>query len=57
MAEKMGTTQSTVARLESGGTMPSLRSLYRYVGPTPTHELFSCFLARGIKDLIRHVVV
>ncbi len=34
IAEKMGTTQSTVARLESGGTMPSLRSLHRYAEAT-----------------------
>ncbi|WP_052507200.1 helix-turn-helix domain-containing protein [Desulfonatronovibrio magnus] len=34
IAEKMGTTQSTVARLESGGYMPSLRSLHRYAQAT-----------------------
>ncbi len=34
IAEKMGTTQSTVARLESGGTMPSLRSLHKYAQAT-----------------------
>jgi DNA-binding XRE family transcriptional regulator len=34
IAEKMGTTQSTVARLESGGSMPSLRSLHRYAEAT-----------------------
>ncbi|WP_291322511.1 helix-turn-helix transcriptional regulator [Desulfonatronospira sp.] len=34
VAEKMGTTQSTVARLESGGTMPSLRSLQKYAWAT-----------------------
>ncbi len=34
IAEKMGTTQSTVARLESGGSVPSLRSLHRYAQAT-----------------------
>ncbi len=30
VARRMGTTQSVVARLESGSPMPSLRSLKRY---------------------------
>ena len=30
VAERMGTTQSTVARLEGGKAVPSLRSLQRY---------------------------
>ncbi|MBN9406656.1 MAG: helix-turn-helix transcriptional regulator [Burkholderiales bacterium] len=30
VAQRMGTTQSTVARLEGGKTAPSLRSLQRY---------------------------
>jgi len=34
LAEKMGTTQSSVARLESGGSLPSLRSLKRYAYAT-----------------------
>lgn len=34
VAEKMGTTQSTVARLESGSTMPSFRSLQKYAQAT-----------------------
>ena len=34
IAERMGTTQSTVARLESGVSMPSLRSLHRYAEAT-----------------------
>lgn len=34
LAEKMGTTQSTIARLESGGSLPSLRSLKRYARAT-----------------------
>ncbi|MEY4082874.1 MAG: hypothetical protein RL483_243 [Pseudomonadota bacterium] len=32
VAEKMGTTQSAVARLESGHSLPSMKSLYRYAG-------------------------
>ena len=34
LAERMGTSQSTVARLESGRTLPSLRTLERYAAAT-----------------------
>jgi predicted transcriptional regulator len=34
LAEKMGTTQSSVARLESGSSLPSIRSLKRYAYAT-----------------------
>lgn len=34
LAEKMGTTQSSIARLESGSSLPSLRSLKRYAYAT-----------------------
>ena len=34
LADKMHTTQSTIARLESGRTMPSLRTLSRYAEAT-----------------------
>ena len=34
VAEKMQTTQSTIARLESGRTFPSLRTLSRYAEAT-----------------------
>lgn len=34
LAEKMHTTQSTIARLESGRTLPSLRTLSRYAEAT-----------------------
>jgi len=34
LAEKMGTTQSTIARLESGASIPTLRSLKRYAQAT-----------------------
>jgi DNA-binding XRE family transcriptional regulator len=33
-AERMGTSQSTVARLESGRTLPSMRTLARYANAT-----------------------
>lgn len=32
IAERMGTTQSAIARLESGRSLPSIKSLYRYAG-------------------------
>lgn len=34
VAARMGTTQSTIARLESGRTLPSLRTLSRYAAAT-----------------------
>jgi len=34
IAERMGTTQSVVARLESGRVKPSLRTLERYAAAT-----------------------
>jgi DNA-binding XRE family transcriptional regulator len=34
LAEKMQTTQSTIARMESGRTLPSLRTLSRYAEAT-----------------------
>ncbi len=34
VAEKMGTKQSIIARLESGSTLPSLRSLQSYARAT-----------------------
>jgi len=30
VAQRMGTTQSVIARLESGGRMPSMRTVQRY---------------------------
>lgn len=30
VAQRMGTTQSTIARLEGGGRMPSIRTVQRY---------------------------
>lgn len=34
LAEKMHTTQSTIARMESGRTLPSMRTLARYAEAT-----------------------
>jgi predicted transcriptional regulator len=34
VAKRMGTTQSVIARLESGRTFPSLKTLYRYARAT-----------------------
>ena len=36
VAEKMGTTQSVIARLEGGRTLPSIKTLYRYAIATGT---------------------
>jgi hypothetical protein len=32
----MGTTQSVIARLEAGNSLPSMKSLYRYAEATGT---------------------
>ena len=34
LAQKMGTSQSTIARLESGSSMPSMRTLSRFAKAT-----------------------
>lgn len=34
VAKRMGTTQSVIARLESGRMLPSLKTLYRYAQAT-----------------------
>jgi predicted transcriptional regulator len=36
VAERMGTTQSVVARLESGSSLPSMKSIRRYAEATGT---------------------
>jgi len=36
VAERMGTTQSVIARLEAGNSLPSMKSLYRYADATGT---------------------
>lgn len=36
LAERMGTTQSAVARMESGAQLPSMRTLIRYAAATGT---------------------
>jgi transcriptional regulator with XRE-family HTH domain len=40
----MGTTQSAIARLEAGNSLPSMKSLYRYAeatGTTPAIQLLN----------------
>ena len=39
VAERMGTSQSTVARLESGRTLPSMRTLARYASATKSRAV------------------
>ena len=46
VAQKMGTTQAAVARLESGRIMPSTRTLLRFAEATGT-RLCIGFTARG----------
>jgi len=36
VAERMGTTQSVIARMEGGKTMPSIKTLFRYAKATGT---------------------
>ena len=39
LAKRMGTTQSAVARMESGRQLPSLKTLHRYAAATGTRPL------------------
>ena len=39
LAKRMGTTQSAVARMESGRRLPSLKTLHRYATATGTRAL------------------
>jgi len=41
VALRMGTTQSVVARLEGGRSLPSMKSLYRYAEATGTKAVFN----------------
>lgn len=40
VAQRMGTTQSVVARLEGGRSLPGVKSLYRYAEATGTKAIF-----------------
>lgn len=40
LAERMQTTQSTIARMESGRTLPSMRTLSRYAKATGSRAVF-----------------
>lgn len=46
VAERMGTSQSTVARLESGRSLPSLRTLERYANATGSRTVVKLEAAR-----------
>ena len=46
VAEKMHTTQSTIARMESGRTMPSLRTLSRYAEATGSRAVVRLEVAK-----------
>ena len=37
LASKVGTTQSVIARIESGKTLPSLKTLHKYAEATGSH--------------------
>ncbi|MHB8255152.1 MAG: helix-turn-helix domain-containing protein, partial [Acidiferrobacter sp.] len=39
VAQRMGTTQSVIARLESGRAKPSFRTIQRYAKATSTHAI------------------
>ncbi len=39
LAARMGTTQSAIARLESGGRLPSMKTLIRYAEATGTRPV------------------
>ncbi len=39
LATRMGTTQSAVARIESGRQLPSLKTMHRYAAATSTRAL------------------
>jgi transcriptional regulator with XRE-family HTH domain len=41
LAKKMGTSQSTIARLESGTSLPSIRTLVKYAEATSCDFRFS----------------
>lgn len=47
LAERMGTTQSTIARLESGKRLPSMRTLYRYAEATGTRPVIKLVKRAG----------
>ncbi|KUZ71549.1 XRE family transcriptional regulator [Burkholderia ubonensis] len=46
VAERMQTTHSTIARMESGRTMPSLRTLFRYAQATGSRAVVRVEVAK-----------
>ncbi len=47
VAKRMGTTQSVIARMESGSTLPSMNSLVRYAKVTGTRAVVKLMVDRG----------
>jgi len=47
VAERMGTTQSTVARMEAGRSLPSTRSMLRFAKATGCHLILQLQSARS----------
>ena len=45
LAARMGTTQSAIARLESGGRLPSMKTLIRYAEATGTRPVMKLVAA------------
>lgn len=55
VARRMRTTQSAVARLETGNSLPTLKSLYRYAAATgtwPEIKLVSSSVSDTVSDAI-----
>lgn len=53
MAERMHTTQSTIARMESGHSLPSLRTLSRYAEATGNRAVIRLEAVRRPKTVKR----
>lgn len=47
VAKRMGTTQSVIARMESGSTLPSMSSLVRYAKVTGSRTVVKLVADRG----------
>lgn len=46
LAERMGTTQSAVARIEGGSRMPSVKTILRYAAATDSRPLIKMVAAK-----------
>ena len=63
MAEKMGTTQSVIARIESGAQLPSMKTIERYAlalrgksGPAPGVHKPGIVVTAGQKNVLERAV-